>query len=73
MNDSKDTPAIIKDDEERFEFEIEIIREKRGFVKVSARNKDHAKRALEKMSKNKMLKFYKERLEFIRIGEVKQL
>jgi hypothetical protein len=54
-------------------FEVEIIVEKRGFAKIRARDKNHAKKAVEAMGRKKLLQHYKHRFDFIKIGEIKPL
>lgn len=55
---------------EQQEFHVEVIRTSHGYVRVHARTKNEAKKAVESMDKKKMLGFYKHRFEFTNIGGV---
>ena len=59
------------DNSEKKEFHVGITRTSYGYVRVHARNKNEAERAVKQMRKQKLLGYYKERCTFINIDGAK--
>lgn len=60
---------IKKDTRPKKEFHVEVRRQSYGYVRILARDKNEARRVVEQMEQKRILQYYKERFELLKVGK----